>query len=73
MPSDALATGSVLLYRLWDLGDEMWRADIARKLETLRATYTMLHNETQTTRAHLLEIAIVLLFVIDIALALLRR
>ncbi|HUQ15793.1 MAG TPA: hypothetical protein VM094_07040 [Gemmatimonadales bacterium] len=52
---------------------DVWRADIARKLETLRATYTMLHDETQTTRAHLLEIAIVLLFVIDIALALLRR
>jgi hypothetical protein len=51
---------------------DVWRADIARKLETLRATYTMLHNETQTTRAHLLEIAIVLLFVLDIALALLR-
>ena len=52
---------------------DVWRADIARKLETLRATYTMLHNETQTTRAHLLEIAIVLLFVIDIALALFRH
>jgi hypothetical protein len=52
---------------------DVWRADIARKLETLRATYTMLHNETQTTRGHLLEIAIVLLFVIDIALALLRH
>ena len=51
---------------------DVWRADIARKLETLRATYTMLHDETQTTRAHLLEIAIVLLFVLDIALALLR-
>jgi hypothetical protein len=52
---------------------DVWRADIARKLETLRATYTMLHDETQTTRAHLLEIAIVLLFIIDIALALLRH
>ena len=52
---------------------DVWRADIARKLETLRATYTMLHNETQTTRGHLLEIAIVLLFVIDIALVLLRH
>jgi hypothetical protein len=51
---------------------DVWRADIARKLETLRGTYTMLHGETQTTRAHLLEIAIVLLFVLDIALALLR-
>ena len=52
---------------------EVWRADVARKLDTLRATYTMLHTETQTTRAHLLETAIVLLFVLDIALALLRR
>jgi hypothetical protein len=51
---------------------DVWRADIARKLETLRATYTMLHDETHTARAHLLEIAIVLLFVIDIALALLK-
>ncbi len=51
---------------------DAWRADIARKLETLRATYTMLHDESQTTRAHLLEIAIVLLFVLDIALALLK-
>jgi len=50
---------------------DAWRADIARKLETLRATYTMLHDETQTTRAHLLEVAIVLLFVLDITLALL--
>jgi hypothetical protein len=31
----------------------------------------MLHDETQTTRAHLLEVAIVLLFVLDIAVALL--
>jgi hypothetical protein len=61
-------TDAMRLYRA-----DVWRADIARKLETLRATYTMLHNETQTTRAHLLEIAIVLLFVIDIALALLRH
>jgi hypothetical protein len=52
---------------------DVWRADVARKLDTLRATYTMLHNETQTTRAHLLEIAIILLFVLDIALALLRH
>ena len=51
---------------------DVWRADIARKLETLRATCTMLHDETQTTRAHLLEIAIVVLFFLDIALALLR-
>jgi hypothetical protein len=51
---------------------EVWRADVARKLETLRATYTMLNDETQTTRAQLLEIAIILLFVLDIALALLR-
>jgi hypothetical protein len=52
---------------------EVWRADVARKLDTLRGTYTMLHDETQTTRAHLLEMAIILLFVIDIVLALLRR
>jgi hypothetical protein len=52
---------------------DVWRADVTRKLDTLRGTYTMLHDETQTTRAHLLEIAIILLFVVDIALALLRR
>jgi hypothetical protein len=52
---------------------DVWRADIARKLETLRATYTMLHDETHTARAHLLEIAIVLLFVLDIALALWQK
>ncbi len=51
---------------------DVWRADLGRKLDTLRATYTMLHDETQTTRAHLLEIAIILLFVVDIVLALLR-
>jgi hypothetical protein len=51
---------------------DAWRTDIARKLETLRATYGMLHNETQTTRGHLLEIAIVLLFILDIVLNLLR-
>ena len=45
---------------------------MARKLDTLRATYTMLNDETQTARAQILEIAIVLLFVLDIALALLR-
>jgi hypothetical protein len=52
---------------------DVWRAEIARKLETLRATYTMLHDETQTTRAHLLEIAIVVLFVLDIVLALIEK
>ena len=51
---------------------DVWRADVARKLDTLRATYTMLNDETQTSRAHLMELAIVLLFVLDIALALLR-
>jgi hypothetical protein len=51
---------------------DVWRADVARKLDTLRATYTMLHDETQTTRAHLLEMAIIVLFVLDIILALLR-
>jgi hypothetical protein len=33
----------------------------------------MLHDETHTARAHLLEIAIVLLFVLDIALALFHK
>ena len=70
--TDDVYLGRVYTDAMRLLRADVWRADITRKLETLRATYTMLNDETQTARAHLLEIAIVLLFVLDIALALFR-
>ena len=49
-----------------------WRSGIDRKLGILRDAYTMLNAEAQAARAELLEVAIVVLIVIELALALVR-
>ena len=46
-----------------------WRAGIDRKLTIIRETYAMLNAEGQAARGEALELAIVLLFVLEIALA----
>jgi hypothetical protein len=50
-----------------------WSAAVDRKLSIVRDTYTALYDEAATARAELLEIAIVLLIVLELALALLGR
>jgi hypothetical protein len=50
-----------------------WRAGIDRKVDLLRDTYTMLNAEAQAARAEALEIAIVVLIVVEIVLGLMRR
>lgn len=52
--------------------ERAWRSGIDRKLGILRDTYTMLNGEAQATRAELLELAIVVLIVVELALALAR-
>jgi hypothetical protein len=49
-----------------------WRRGIERKLSILRETYAMLNSEAQAARAELLEIAIVVLIVVELVLGLLR-
>ncbi|HEX5633377.1 MAG TPA: hypothetical protein VFX50_09120 [Gemmatimonadales bacterium] len=48
-----------------------WRRSLDRRLELLRATYGALSGEAQAARSELLEMLIVLLIVLEIALALL--
>lgn len=50
-----------------------WRQGIDRKLGIMRETYEMLNAEAQGSRAELLEIAIIVLIVAELALALLGR
>lgn len=49
-----------------------WRAGIDRKLAILRETYAMLNAEAQAARGEALEVSIVVLIVLELALALLR-
>lgn len=49
-----------------------WRRGIERKLGILRDAYVMLNGEAQAARNELLELAIVVLIVVEIVLALLR-
>jgi hypothetical protein len=49
-----------------------WRAGIDRKLAILRETYAMLNDEAQAARSETLEIAIVVLIVVELLLALVR-
>lgn len=49
-----------------------WRSGIDRKLTIIRDTYGMLNAEAQARRSEALEIAIVVLIVVEIVLALLR-
>jgi hypothetical protein len=46
-----------------------WRAGVDRKLEIIRQTYAMLNAESQSARAEILEVAIVVLIVAEILLA----
>jgi len=50
--------------------EHAWRSGIDRKLGILRDTYTMLNAEAQATRAELLELAIVILIIVELVLAL---
>ncbi|HEU4993583.1 MAG TPA: hypothetical protein VFT29_02150 [Gemmatimonadaceae bacterium] len=52
--------------------ERSWRSGIDRKLGIFRDTYAMLNDEAQTTRAELLELAIVVLIVVEIVLGLSR-
>lgn len=70
-------TNDVYLARIYAAALELfreqaWRRGIERKLAILRETYSMLNAEAQAARAELLEIAIVVLIVAELALALLR-
>ena len=70
-------TDDVYLARVYGAALELfreraWRNGIDRKLSILRETYAMLNAESQAARAELLEIAIVLLIVIELVLGLLR-
>ncbi len=50
-----------------------WRNGIDRKLEILHSTYAMLNDEAQSARMEALELAIVVLIVVEIAMNLWRR
>jgi hypothetical protein len=50
-----------------------WRAGIERKIGLVRDTYEMLAAQAQAARAEALEVAIVVLIVIEIVLGLARR
>ena len=67
-------TDDVYLARVYSAALEIfraraWRAGIDRKLAIIRDTYAMLNAESQAARGEALEIAIVLLFVLEIVLA----
>lgn len=67
-------TDDVYLARIYSAALEIfraraWRAGIDRKLAIIRDTYAMLNAEGQAARGEALEIAIVLLFVLEIVLA----
>jgi hypothetical protein len=71
-------TDDVFLARIYSaaleiFGARTWRRGIDRKLEIIRDTYTMLNAETQARRTEALEVVIVLLIVVEIVLALIRR
>jgi len=53
--------------------EQAWRRGIDRKLGILRDTYAMLNSEAQAARAELLEIAIVVLIVLELVVGVLRR
>jgi hypothetical protein len=70
-------TNDVYLARIYAAALELfreraWRSGIERKLTILRETYAMLNSEAQSARAELLEIAIVVLIVLELVLGLLR-
>jgi hypothetical protein len=71
-------TDDVYLARVYAAALELfrgraWRAGIDRKLGIIRDTYAMLNDEAQAARSEALEVAIVLLIVLEIVLALVRH
>ncbi len=50
-----------------------WRGGIDRKLEIMRDTYSMLNAESQAIRGEALEVAIVLLIVLEVVLSFVRH
>ena len=70
-------TDDVYLARIYEKALEIfreknWRAGIDRKLRIFRDTYSMLNDETQTTRSELLELAIIALIMFEIVLTFVR-
>jgi hypothetical protein len=71
-------TDDVYLARIYASALELfrgrtWRAGIDRKLTIIRETYSMLNDEQQSARSEALEVAIVLLIVLELLLALFRH
>jgi len=70
-------TEDVYLARVYSAALELFRvstvsAAVDRKLAIIRDTYSALYDEAQSSRAELLEVLIVLLIVVEIALAVIR-
>jgi hypothetical protein len=70
-------TEDVYLARIYSTALELFRVPrlgmaVDRKLSIIRDTYTALYEEASSSRAELLEVAIVVLIVIEIVVALLR-
>jgi hypothetical protein len=70
-------TDDVYLARVYSAALEIfrgaaWRRGIDRKLSIMRETYEMLNAESQAVRAEALEIAIVLLIVLEVVLSFVR-
>ena len=71
-------TDDVYLARIYASALELfrgrtWRAGIDRKLAIIRETYSMLNDEQQSARSEALEVAIVLLIVLELLLAIFRH
>jgi hypothetical protein len=71
-------TDDVYLARIYASALELfrgrtWRAGIDRKLAIIRETYSMLNDEQQSVRSEALEVAIVLLIVVELLLAIFRH
>jgi hypothetical protein len=71
-------TDDVYLARVYSAALELfrgraWRSGIDRKLGIIRETYAMLNDEAQAARGELLELAIVVLIVVEIVLSLVRH
>jgi len=70
-------TEDVYLARIYAAALELFRvrvvaAAVDRKLSIIRDTYTALYDEAQSSRSALMELSIILLIVIEIALAVVR-
>ncbi|HEV2104331.1 MAG TPA: hypothetical protein VGU27_01285 [Candidatus Eisenbacteria bacterium] len=71
-------TDDVFLARIYAAALEIfrgraWRSGIERKIAIVRDTYEMLNAESQARRAEALEFVIIVLIVLELALAVLRR